>query len=501
MLYIWDRRLHSIFLHMKDGGTTDDAVDEQLDKSNDTISCKKFLEGHISEGGHEVLEAPSEIPIEFENLSSTGSHQAENHTSLETKLETELPEVSERGCLNSSESMTQERSYNAELSPSSTKNKTVDEECNPLGEDHMDNTQGNNSVPVLIGPLESVERESDLGPGAYRALEVEEMDAYESQKSEDFNLENPKWIWAPFSKLRKALREDLHGGFLLRFEFVNTYSPIYVSPMRQLATQVMDSLHFPIGPSGSVISVIEDEISSIIACALALSEDTCGSSERVIGNEGRDGKSETSNANVNCLSLNSSLPSPHGSSSGSFAAERLKSSRSFLSLSSDELATFVSDGSLFADRLIPTENLHPEIPVGSCKHAGKSKYSVVCIYAKQFYSLRKKCCSSEMAYISSLSRCRKWDAQGGKSKALFAKTMDDRFIIKQIKKSEGESFLKFGPDYFQHISQSLESGSQTCLARILGMYQVCVPNSIQTNNILAYTLLLILSDSEFLSFR
>lgn len=102
----------------------------------------------------------------------------------------------------------------------------------------------------------------------------------------------------------------------------------------------------------------------------------------------------------------------------------------------------------------------------------KSKYTVVCIYAKQFRDLRKICCPSELAYISSLSRCKSWNAQGGKSKVFFAKTMDDRFIIKQIKKTEFDSFLKFGLEYFKHFGVSQVSSNPTCLAKILGIYQV-----------------------------
>jgi 1-phosphatidylinositol-3-phosphate 5-kinase len=75
-----------------------------------------------------------------------------------------------------------------------------------------------------------------------------------------------------------------------------------------------------------------------------------------------------------------------------------------------------------------------------------------------------------------LSRCKKWDAQGGKSKALFAKTMDGRFIIKQINRTEFESFIEFAPDYFKHVYHSLDTGSQTCLAKILGIYQVLYIN-------------------------
>ncbi|AQK83343.1 Putative 1-phosphatidylinositol-3-phosphate 5-kinase FAB1D [Zea mays] len=102
----------------------------------------------------------------------------------------------------------------------------------------------------------------------------------------------------------------------------------------------------------------------------------------------------------------------------------------------------------------------------------KDKYSVTVVYDNQFFALRKKCCPSELAYITSLSRCKKWNAQGGKSKAYFVKTTDDRFIIKQINKTEFESFIKFAPDYFKHVYHSLDTGSQTCLAKILGIYQV-----------------------------
>lgn len=453
MLYIWDHRLGSIFLHMKDAESSKDAADKQLRKENDAFSSNKFLEENISEGGHEFLEASIQIPIESEDFTS--------------HLETNPSEVSNEGYMDSAESMSQEQSYTVDSFPFLS-TKIGEEEHIPI-----EDMQEDNSAPVLIEPMEPVEKAIKLEPESHWALNIE-MGALDSRKPGDFNLQDPNWIWLPFSKLREELRQDLHDGFLSKFEFVNTYSPTYFSPMPQLAAQVMNSLHFPIGPGGSVMSVLEDEISSIIACALAMSEYTSGSSEKIIGHEDRGGEGEAGNAMDSSLSLtsSSSVPALHGSSTSSSEAARMKSSRSFSLLTSDELATFGSDGSLFSDPLMPMENLHPEISIGSSKFSGKSKYSVVCIYAKQFYSFRKKCCSSEIAYISSLCRCRKWDAQGGKSKVLFAKTMDDRFIIKQIKKPELASFLKFGPDYFKHITLSLDSGSQTCLAKILGIYQV-----------------------------
>jgi 1-phosphatidylinositol-3-phosphate 5-kinase len=54
----------------------------------------------------------------------------------------------------------------------------------------------------------------------------------------------------------------------------------------------------------------------------------------------------------------------------------------------------------------------------------------------------------------------------------FAKTMDDRFIVKQVTSTEKHSFLEFAPQYFTHLCDLLNSASPTCLAKILGIYTV-----------------------------
>lgn len=104
--------------------------------------------------------------------------------------------------------------------------------------------------------------------------------------------------------------------------------------------------------------------------------------------------------------------------------------------------------------------------------ADKVKFSVTCYFAKRFLALRKKCCPNEMDFIQSLSRCRKWSADGGKSNVYFAKSLDERFIIKQVTKTEFDAFEKFAPDYFKYLMESIQSGSPTCLAKVLGIYQV-----------------------------
>ena len=57
-----------------------------------------------------------------------------------------------------------------------------------------------------------------------------------------------------------------------------------------------------------------------------------------------------------------------------------------------------------------------------------------------------------------------------------------RYIIKQLSRSERQSFLEFAPDYFRHMASALalgrgassagEGAQQTTMAKVLGMFQV-----------------------------
>ncbi|KAK1550820.1 hypothetical protein Q3G72_025386 [Acer saccharum] len=151
-------------------------------------------------------------------------------------------------------------------------------------------------------------------------------------------------------------------------------------------------------------------------------------------------------------------------------------SDSYISIggSSDEsiLSMSGSRGSQVLDPLSYSKDLHARISFTDDGPLGKVKYTVTCYYAKCFDALRRICCPFELDFVRSLSRCKKWEAQGGKSNVFFAKTLDERFIIKQVTKTELESFIKFGAAYFMYLSESISTGSPTCLAKILGIYQV-----------------------------
>ncbi|KAB8336681.1 hypothetical protein FH972_020992 [Carpinus fangiana] len=96
-------------------------------------------------------------------------------------------------------------------------------------------------------------------------------------------------------------------------------------------------------------------------------------------------------------------------------------------------------------------------------------------YAESFDAIRRKC-GVEDRFVESLSRCAKWDSKGGKSKSLFLRTLDERFVLKSLSPVETQAFLKFAPDYFDYMSKCLFHNLPSCLAKMLGFYQVVIKN-------------------------
>lgn len=75
-------------------------------------------------------------------------------------------------------------------------------------------------------------------------------------------------------------------------------------------------------------------------------------------------------------------------------------------------------------------------------------------FAREFWRLRQRMLGGDEPFIKSLRRCYQFSAQGGKSGALFSRTLDGRFLIKQIRSIEMELFSaasEFAPQYFQYL--------------------------------------------------
>ncbi|GAB2279995.1 hypothetical protein Dimus_014632 [Dionaea muscipula] len=233
------------------------------------------------------------------------------------------------------------------------------------------------------------------------------------------------------------------------------WKPFYISSAAPVAEGARLML-LQTGLSRLVIAVYDDEPTSIISYALSSKEHEDWVSSSLGGHEGNNGFKED------------------------FTAPILSSLQSFGTLDLDYInhGTHGSEAAPLRNGLFPDPKKSPHIRISfgdeTSSAGGKVKFSVTCYFAKQFDMLRQRCCPSKVDFIRSMSRCRKWSAQGGKTNVYFAKSMDERFIIKQVTKTELDSFLEFGPQYFQYLCESLSSRSPTCLAKILGIYQVTV---------------------------
>lgn len=106
---------------------------------------------------------------------------------------------------------------------------------------------------------------------------------------------------------------------------------------------------------------------------------------------------------------------------------------------------------------------------------GQAKMLCKVFYAEQFDALRRKCGVADRI-VESLSRCAKWDSKGGKTKSLFLKTLDDRFVMKSLSHIETQAFLKFAPAYFQIMSEALFHELPSVIAKMFGFYQVIIKN-------------------------
>lgn len=98
-------------------------------------------------------------------------------------------------------------------------------------------------------------------------------------------------------------------------------------------------------------------------------------------------------------------------------------------------------------------------------------------FAEHFDAFRRICGCNEQ-FVQSLSRCVKWDSSGGKSGSGFLKTLDDRFIIKELSHAELDAFIKFAPSYFEYMAQAMFHDLPTALAKAFGFYQIQVKSSI-----------------------
>ncbi|KAK8552386.1 hypothetical protein V6N12_040983 [Hibiscus sabdariffa] len=445
--FIWDRRLHSLLLPdptVVVTGANNKAVSEQLKLHTNSA------DGEDS-GGENRPADDDKASENTGNLKAYSDSFDERNEFSGDELSSNIPVEKSEGCGYIHGSSTEVENI---------EKRTVDGVC------PMESSKPESIVAPMSGHLQ-VDRTIPISTDLDYDDSIVDSSMNGGSPCVLSGLENINgWFWMPSSEIRQIYMKDLLRGNVPKFESISSYTPSQIPTGYQLIRDEASWLYIPLGTNDYIVSDYEGELSSIIACALTLLKDMPAVTE--VSNE--DGRRDKPIESLRSVSRAPNITSLHWSSIGSSDSD----SASSLSISSEDSRFSSFDGLTLLDSLVPPDAHNIEVSLGVSKSLGKGKYSVICLYANQFRDLRERCCPSELDYIASLSRCKNWDAKGGKSKSFFSKTLDDRFIIKEIKKTEYESFEKFAVHYFKYMNQSFDSGSQTCLAKVLGIYQVIV---------------------------
>ncbi|KAJ3316352.1 1-phosphatidylinositol-3-phosphate 5-kinase, partial [Blyttiomyces sp. JEL0837] len=218
----------------------------------------------------------------------------------------------------------------------------------------------------------------------------------------------------------------------------------------------------------SFVIVREDEPTSILAFTLSSREYRNEVIKLHYANNNNNGDSSSSTATTPSQSPNLSTASLNPTAAAAAAIASAQSAAETARWESQE--EYRTKTKLFSHDPAPG-NSKPHIRFKFAE--GKSIFSCTVYYAEQFEYLRRRCEVSNH-FILSMARCAQWNASGGKSRAVFFKTHDDRFVIKQLASNwtlvEKDALLKFAPAYFDYMANA--DKSPTVLAKIFGFYTI-----------------------------
>ena len=105
----------------------------------------------------------------------------------------------------------------------------------------------------------------------------------------------------------------------------------------------------------------------------------------------------------------------------------------------------------------------------------KSEIELTIYFPIQFEALRIAYCSTYEDLVKSIMKSAIWkNVSGGKSKAKFYKTNDEKYLFKSIKENEFNMFLEMAINYFHHMDEYLFHKMPSLLMKILGVYKIII---------------------------
>ena len=125
------------------------------------------------------------------------------------------------------------------------------------------------------------------------------------------------------------------------------------------------------------------------------------------------------------------------------------------------------------------------------KGPDSTEYELVVYFPRQFEALRIAYCATFNEFIISMSKSYEWsNVSGGKSKATFSKSIDQKYILKYISKSEFKMFIDNCTQLFHYNTKYLFHNMPSALTKILGVYKIKIKRAKETKIEKYYILLM-----------
>ena len=94
------------------------------------------------------------------------------------------------------------------------------------------------------------------------------------------------------------------------------------------------------------------------------------------------------------------------------------------------------------------------------------------LFPAPFAVMRERFCEGgDVAFIRSLWRSQQWDTGGGGKRGTFHKTTDGRYVLKQVSRSEFDSFQKHAREYFAYVAKT-HTTLPSLLVKVMGAFAV-----------------------------
>ena len=98
---------------------------------------------------------------------------------------------------------------------------------------------------------------------------------------------------------------------------------------------------------------------------------------------------------------------------------------------------------------------------------------ITTFYSKHFESLRILYCASYFEFLHSIIKSQEWSSvTGGKSKAHFFKSWDERFVVKCLSEMEFKMFIESCFHYFVHNNKYFFFKMPSSLVKVVGAYKI-----------------------------